>query len=92
MSWGGTEASIVVHARQDKVHNFLLRQRVWTAEQVESMEAPVQAIQPQVFRQPILVFIFPLRRPSATARSGPAAGTYSIKALDVCHMLFHAEL
>jgi uncharacterized protein YcgL (UPF0745 family) len=54
-------------------------------------QAPVESVQTEVFGQPILVLIFPLRRLSATARLD-VADTYSVEALDICDMFFDAQL
>lgn len=62
---GSTEAAVRVQARHDKVQNVAARQGVGMAEQMQRRQPPVEAIQTQVFGEPVLELVFALRRVSA---------------------------
>lgn len=54
----GAEAAAVVLAREHKVYGLVARQGVRMAEQVQGDKAPVDAIQAQMFCEPVVVLIF----------------------------------
>lgn len=62
MAWGGPEATAVMQTRQHKVDDVVTWEGVGMAEQMQSRQAPVQAVEPQVLRQPVLQLVFALSR------------------------------
>lgn len=60
MARRSTEAAIVVLAGQHKVNGLLPRQRIGVAQEMQSRQAPVYAIESQVLCQPIFQFVLPL--------------------------------
>lgn len=55
----------VVHTRDDKVDDLAPGQGIGPAEQVQSVQAPIQTVESQVLCEPVLILILALRPRSA---------------------------
>lgn len=49
-----TEASIIMLAGEHKINGFLSWQRIWSTQQMKCVQAPVDAIEPQVLGEPVV--------------------------------------
>jgi hypothetical protein len=59
------KAASLVQTREDKVEDALTRQRVRLAEQVQRSQSPVEAVQTQMLREPVLELVLALQQVSA---------------------------
>lgn len=59
-----SKPSILLLAGKHKVNGFLPGQGIRVAQKVQGSQPPVNPIEPQMLRQPILQLIFPLLSPS----------------------------
>ena len=80
MTGRSAEASVCVLASEDEVNSFVTRQGLWKPEQMECSQAPVYAIQSQVFGQPIVELIFSLQNDQYTAMTSYSHGRTLSKA------------
>jgi hypothetical protein len=69
-----SEAALFVQTREDKVEEFSARQGVRMAQQVQRSEPPVEAVQTQMFCEPVLELVFALERVSADPVAGCLRG------------------
>jgi hypothetical protein len=59
------EATIFMQTREDKVKNALTWKSVGLSQEVQGRQSPVEAIEAQVFGEPVLELVFALERVSA---------------------------
>lgn len=57
MPWSRSKSSIFMLAGEHKVDGFFARKRIWASEEVQPGQAPVNAVEPQMFCQPVFQFI-----------------------------------
>jgi hypothetical protein len=55
-----SETAILMSARQDELDGLISRQPVWTAQQMQRGQTPVDAIETEMLGQPVLEFVFSL--------------------------------
>lgn len=90
----GTKASVRVLAGHDKCDGVISWQRLGMAEQVQGRQAPIDAIQTKMLRQPVFEFVFSLsayecrvvqirRRDTVTDR---------VQAFDIVDVIINEEL
>jgi hypothetical protein len=60
-----TETAVIMQTRQDKVEDVSAREGVWVSQQMQGRQSPVEAVEPQMFGEPVLEFMFALERVSA---------------------------
>ncbi|KAH9878473.1 hypothetical protein IAQ61_001745 [Plenodomus lingam] len=53
-----------MQTREDEVENVTAGQRIWTAEKMQCSQAPVEAVETQMFSEPVLELVFALGRVS----------------------------
>ena len=61
MTGGCTEATVVVLACEDELHCFVTGQGIWMAQKMKRGQSPIDSIQSQVFGQPVIELVFPLK-------------------------------
>lgn len=60
-----TEAAIIMQTRDDKVEDGSAWKGVWVAQEMQGRQSPVEAVEAQMFGEPVLELIFALQRVSA---------------------------
>lgn len=83
MARGSTETAIIMHTREDKVEDSGARESIWVSQEMQRRQSPVEAVETQMFGEPVLELIFALERVSAgldgrvLARPGRAETGYA---------------
>lgn len=57
MTGCSTKAAVIVLTRKNEVYGLIPREGVWMAKQVQGDEAPINAVEAEVFGEPIVVLI-----------------------------------
>lgn len=65
MARRSTEAAIIMQTRDDKVEDGSAWKGVWAAQEMQGRQSPVEAVEAQMFGEPVLELIFALQRVSA---------------------------
>jgi hypothetical protein len=65
-----TKTPIICLTREYKIYSFLSREGIRTVEKMESVEAPVEAVEPEVFGKPVFKFVFTLWDVNSEERIG----------------------
>jgi hypothetical protein len=92
---GCGEATILVQTREDKFEELSARESFRMAQQVQRSQSPIEAVQTQMFSEPVLQLVFALERVSAESCWWVPArlqSTHSVEALNVADVLLHEEL
>lgn len=91
MAGGSTEAAVIVEAGEDEVEDALAGQGVRMAEQMQGSQAPVEAIEAEVFGQPVLELVLALRGSVERRRACSGGRAHRVEALDICDVLVDVE-
>lgn len=57
VSGSSSETTIDVLAGQDKLDGLVAKQAFWMTEEVQSRQAPIHTVEPQVLGQPVVQFV-----------------------------------
>lgn len=79
MARGCPEAARVVQTREDEVEDLGAREGVRAAQEMQGSQAPVEAVEAQMFGEPVLELVFALERVSAGREPGGRAASQQLR-------------
>lgn len=65
MPRSSTETAIIMQTREDKVEDVTARESVWLSQEMQGRQSPIEAVETQMFGEPVFELIFALERVSA---------------------------